>query len=100
MVLGLVLAAVAFYKMTEHTGGQLVEGLTYPAQWSNMYVHTLSVFQLGGSKPHRLSLWKRDLFYRMLGMMVLFIASYATGMGNIPWQGSELFPLELRGLGE
>jgi MFS transporter, SP family, solute carrier family 2 (myo-inositol transporter), member 13 len=36
----------------------------------------------------------------MLGMMVLFIASYATGMGNIPWQGSELFPLELRGLGE
>lgn len=54
----------------------------------------------------------------MLGMMVLFIASYALGLGSIPWQctwrclaiaraacadttalGAELFPLELRGVG-
>jgi hypothetical protein len=41
MVLGLALAAVAFFKMTEHTGGRLIEGLTYPAKWSNMYVSPL-----------------------------------------------------------
>lgn len=27
------------------------------------------------------------------------MASYATGTGNIAWHGSELFPLELRGIG-
>ncbi|KAM0747992.1 general substrate transporter [Meredithblackwellia eburnea MCA 4105] len=71
MIAGLVLAAVAFAKMTEITGGKLIEGTEYSHSWSNM----------------------------MLGMMVLFIASYATGLGNIPWQGIELFPLEVRGIG-
>lgn len=32
-------------------------------------------------------------------MFVIFIASYATGLGNIPWSTSELFPLHLRGTG-
>ncbi|KAL8281401.1 hypothetical protein RQP46_006085 [Phenoliferia psychrophenolica] len=71
MITGLTLAAVAFAKMTEHTGYRLIEGSDYPHSWSNM----------------------------MLGMMVVFIASYATGLGNIPWQGVEFFPLELRGIG-
>lgn len=71
MIAGLGLAAIAFWKMTENTGGRLVEGATYPLQWSNM----------------------------MLGMMVIFIAFYATGSGNITWTTSELFPLEMRGLG-
>lgn len=71
MIAGLALAAIAFWKMTENTGGRLVEGATYPLQWSNM----------------------------MLGMMVVFIAFYATGSGNITWTTSELFPLEMRGLG-
>ncbi len=35
----------------------------------------------------------------MLGMMVVFIAFYATGSGNITWTVSELFPLEMRGVG-
>jgi SP family myo-inositol transporter-like MFS transporter 13 len=71
MIAGLALAAVAFAKMTETTSGKLVEGVEYPANWSNM----------------------------MLGMMVVFIAFYATGSGNITWTCGELFPLELRGVG-
>lgn len=71
MVLGLGLAAVAFNRMTVSTGYRLVENTLYPAQWSNM----------------------------MLGMMVVFIAFYATGSGNITWTVGELFPLEMRGLG-
>jgi hypothetical protein len=31
--------------------------------------------------------------------VIIFMASYATGTGNIAWHGSELFPLELRGIG-
>ncbi|ORY74262.1 general substrate transporter [Leucosporidium creatinivorum] len=71
MILGLALAAVAFHFMTETTGGILVAGSDYPMKWTGL----------------------------MLGMIVFFIASYATGLGNVPWHTSELFPLEVRGMG-
>ncbi|KAF1942359.1 general substrate transporter [Clathrospora elynae] len=31
--------------------------------------------------------------------MVTYVAGYAIGMGNVPWQQSELFPLSVRSLG-
>jgi SP family myo-inositol transporter-like MFS transporter 13 len=31
--------------------------------------------------------------------MLLFVAGYALGAGNIPWQQGELFKLEVRGVG-
>ncbi|ODQ65840.1 Myo-inositol transporter [Nadsonia fulvescens var. elongata DSM 6958] len=31
--------------------------------------------------------------------LMLFAAFYATGIGNVPWQQSELFPMNVRGLG-
>ena len=31
--------------------------------------------------------------------MVVYVASYAVGLGNVPWQQSELFPLSVRSLG-
>lgn len=31
--------------------------------------------------------------------MVLFVASYSVGIGNVPWQQSELFSQEVRGVG-
>ena len=31
--------------------------------------------------------------------MIIFLAFYATGLGNIPWQQGELFSLEVRGIG-
>ncbi|VEU23760.1 DEKNAAC105003 [Brettanomyces naardenensis] len=31
--------------------------------------------------------------------LVSFVASYATGLGNVPWHQSELFPQSVRGLG-
>lgn len=72
MIAGLLLAAVAFAKMTEGTGtGALIADYDYPKKWVNL----------------------------MFGAFVIFIASYATGLGNIPWSGNELFPLHLRGTG-
>lgn len=34
----------------------------------------------------------------LLGIM-LYVASYALGLGNVPWMQSELFPLSVRSLG-
>lgn len=31
--------------------------------------------------------------------MIVYVASYATGLGNIPWQQGELFSLDVRGIG-
>ncbi|CAF1191232.1 unnamed protein product [Didymodactylos carnosus] len=35
----------------------------------------------------------------VLVCMLFFVASYATGLGNVPWQNNELFPLSVRALG-
>ncbi|KAH6639851.1 general substrate transporter [Boeremia exigua] len=35
----------------------------------------------------------------ILASMVLFVAAYALGLGCVPWQQSELFPLSVRALG-
>ena len=32
-------------------------------------------------------------------MMIGFVASYAVGIGNVPWQQSEMFPQKVRGVG-
>ena len=37
--------------------------------------------------------------YVILVSMIVYVSSYAIGMGNVPWQQSELFPLSIRSLG-
>lgn len=65
MVIGLVLAAISFHFLIINTGGQLNPDADYPAAWSGL----------------------------VLFAMVFYVFSYATGIGNIPWQQSELFPI-------
>jgi len=71
MIVGLTLASVAFHFMTRKTGGNLIDGTKYSTAWSAI----------------------------VLLSMILFVASYATGLGNVPWQQGELFGLEVRGIG-
>ncbi|KAN0136498.1 MFS sugar transporter [Lactarius tabidus] len=71
MVFGLLLASVAFHFMTRNTGNILVDGTHYSRGWSGV----------------------------VLFSMIAFVASYATGLGNVPWQQGELFSLEVRGIG-
>lgn len=52
--------------LTKQTGGQLIDGTEYSKKWSGLVVFS----------------------------MILFVASYATGLGNVPWQQGELFGLE------
>lgn len=35
----------------------------------------------------------------ILVAMIVYVAGYAIGMGNVPWQQSELFPLSVRSIG-
>lgn len=49
----------------------LVDGSHYPTAWSGI----------------------------VLASMIIFVASYATGLGNVPWQQGELFSLDVRGIG-
>ncbi|KAJ8496933.1 hypothetical protein ONZ51_g780 [Trametes cubensis] len=71
MIIGLVLASVAFHFLTRKTGGDLVDGTQYSTTWSAI----------------------------VLLAMIFYVASYATGLGNVPWQQGELFGLEVRGIG-
>jgi SP family myo-inositol transporter-like MFS transporter 13 len=57
--------------LTKKTGGDLIDGTEYPKGWSAI----------------------------VLLSMIVFVASYATGLGNVPWQQGELFGLEVRGIG-
>ncbi|KAK0447256.1 general substrate transporter [Armillaria borealis] len=66
MIFGLTLASISFHYLTINTGGNLIEGSDYPNSWSAI----------------------------VLLSMIIFVASYATGLGNVPWQQGELFALE------
>lgn len=35
----------------------------------------------------------------LLASLIIYVAAYALGLGNIPWHQSELFPLPVRGIG-
>ncbi|GAA6002131.1 uncharacterized protein JCM10292_000770 [Rhodotorula paludigena] len=68
----LILAAVAFHFLTLNTGGHLPDnGVGLNDKWSPV----------------------------VLTAMLVYVAFYATGIGNIPWQQGELFEMDVRGMG-
>ncbi|SJX64935.1 probable ITR2-myo-inositol transporter [Sporisorium reilianum f. sp. reilianum] len=71
VVLFLVCTAGIFAKMLEPTNQRLVEGYPYPKSYTSA----------------------------MLVFMVLYVCSYATGLGNVPWQQGEFFSTETRMVG-
>ena len=73
MVLGLLLTAVAFHFLPVAT--QKSDGLPVSA------LHT--------------GIWPLLILFSI----ILYVSSYALGLGNVPWQQSELFPLSVRALG-
>lgn len=74
MILGLAACAVAFLHIDADGGHELT-----PA----------------GSAGASSSLWPNAL----LASLILYVAAYAVGLGCVPWQQSELFPLSARSLG-
>ncbi|KAF2635827.1 general substrate transporter, partial [Massarina eburnea CBS 473.64] len=74
MIIGLLLCAIAF------------NFLHLPTEESNTTT---------GAEQNATMFWP----ILILLSMILYVAGYAVGMGNVPWQQSELFPLSVRSLG-
>lgn len=72
MILSLVMCAVAFHFLDIHFSGH------------NAIVETNGISGTGVA---------------IIVGMILYVASYALGIGNVPWQQSELFPQSVRGVG-
>ncbi len=74
MVAGLILCALAF------------DFIQLPVRRGDVMVE---------STAERTSVWA----FIILASMVVYVCGYAVGMGSVPWQQSELFPLSVRSLG-
>ncbi|KAF1955508.1 general substrate transporter, partial [Byssothecium circinans] len=81
MIVGLVLCAIAF------------NFLNLPMEANALSPSTSAAPQEDGSKQPML--WPLTI----LLAMTIYVAGYAIGLGNVPWQQSELFPLRVRSLG-
>ncbi|CDU22382.1 probable ITR2-myo-inositol transporter [Sporisorium scitamineum] len=71
VIVFLVCTAGIFAKMLEPTNQRLVEGYDYPKSYTSA----------------------------MLVFMVLYVCSYAAGLGNVPWQQGEFYSTETRMVG-
>ncbi|EIW70914.1 hypothetical protein TREMEDRAFT_29066 [Tremella mesenterica DSM 1558] len=71
MIIALLLSSFFFHLLTSSTGGILVDGTPYSRSLASLVVIS----------------------------MMIYVAGYAAGVGNIPWQQGELFNLEVRGIG-
>ncbi|GAC96083.1 hypothetical protein PHSY_003662 [Pseudozyma hubeiensis SY62] len=71
VILFLVCTAGIFAKMLQPTNQRLVEGYSYPTSYTSA----------------------------MLVFMVLYVCSYAIGLGNVPWQQGEFYSTETRMIG-
>ncbi|KAF2127157.1 general substrate transporter [Dothidotthia symphoricarpi CBS 119687] len=79
MALGLALCAIAFHYVDMPTLSK-----SQPRDTNTNTTTTTTT-----------TLWPLTL----LTAMTIYVASYAVGLGNVPWQQSELFPLSVRSLG-
>ncbi|GAA6061240.1 hypothetical protein JCM10212_002699 [Sporobolomyces blumeae] len=71
----LILAAVAFHYLTLATGGKLPSDGSLDGQLNKKFAPVV------------------------LFAMLVYVAFYASGIGNIPWQQGELFEMDVRGMG-
>ncbi|KAL7788261.1 general substrate transporter [Trichoderma ceciliae] len=78
MALGLLLAAGGFSHLTLETSPDSRDNATAPAAEGE-----------GGTGPAIV----------VLVSIMIYVASYALGLGNVPWMQSELFPLSVRSVG-
>lgn len=76
MILGLILSSLSFWLMgSKHESAVHSNGLDLDFTTANSWPTLILI------------------------SIVIYVAAYATGLGNVPWQQSELFPLAVRSLG-
>jgi len=90
MAAALLLASVFFHRKMSRTPG-IVRG---KANDLGLTIPTGGILLNDPPEPYSPALASLVLI-----SMLLFVAGYALGSGNIPWQQGELFRLEVRGVG-
>jgi len=90
MAAALLLASVFFHRKLSWTPG-IVRG---KADGPGLTIPTDGILLNDPPEPY-----SPTLASLVLISMLLFVAGYALGSGNIPWQQGELFRLEVRGVG-
>ncbi|KAI5360194.1 putative major facilitator, sugar transporter, major facilitator superfamily [Septoria linicola] len=60
-----------------------------------LFISTTGSQSAAGAPASRIGVWSIVL----LLSLVFYVAAYATGLGVVPWQQSELFPLRVRSVG-
>ncbi|KAI9794796.1 MAG: Bud site selection protein 6 [Peltula sp. TS41687] len=84
MVVGLLLSSIAFEHVTISDLNETVFHRGQPpAADVNMPIETSN------------NRWPVVIFVAL----IIYVAGYAIGLGNVPWQQSELFPLSIRSIG-
>jgi len=81
MIFGLLLAAVGFYFVLLPSDTNTVNPSSTPYA------------------QDAVPLSERTAQLAILAAIILYVSGYAIGLGNVPWQQSELFPLNVRSLG-
>jgi SP family myo-inositol transporter-like MFS transporter 13 len=97
-VTNFVFTLVAVY-LIDSVGRRRILLLTLPVMVAGLLLTALAFTQLPVST---VALMKQDVSFAAIAILlslIIFVASYALGMGNVPWQQSELFPLSVRSLG-
>ncbi|CAK7271492.1 hypothetical protein SEPCBS119000_004635 [Sporothrix epigloea] len=79
MAVGLLLAAYGFSFLDISVGGSVKDPPSNRGRGSSTNTHSAATL--------------------VLGSIMLYVAAYAIGLGNVPWMQSELFALDVRSLG-
>lgn len=83
MVIGLLIASVAFHFLTINTGGKLDPTANYPASWSGLVLFAM-VFYVASYSTY---------YFLIAHQSCLTCLCAGTGIGNVPWQQGELFTI-------
>ncbi|RDI82383.1 Mediator of RNA polymerase II transcription subunit 5 [Venturia inaequalis] len=84
MVLGLTICAIAFNFV------HIPEHAIKPRAIPGLHLARITATKSSSAGPWPLTI---------VASMILYVAAYALGLGCVPWQQSELFPLSVRSMG-
>ncbi|KZF25576.1 general substrate transporter [Xylona heveae TC161] len=95
MILGLAISSAAFHFVHLKSMPRVSGSGSSGSSSSSSGIDTPSVSPSDTPTPHD----NNFAILTILVAMIIYVCGYASGIGNVPWQQSELFPLSVRSLG-
>ncbi|KAK3691604.1 hypothetical protein LTR37_018559 [Vermiconidia calcicola] len=94
---------VAAFAFIDRVGRRRILLYSIPFMVAGLGICSLAFYHINDLPRFDFSVYDRDSSAKWAGWilmsMILYVASYAIGLGCVPWQQSELFPLRVRSLG-